>query len=486
MAGFRSIEPMLTRRWFIGGAFSAAACSRFGALAGDFGGGNPIMKLGVLSDVHIRNPGDEAPFVKALTYFRDNGVDAVLIAGDIADRGQVFQLELTAKAWFGVFPDDMAPDGRHVERLFVYGNHDILGWKWGGLEQYKDDADKRRRALGFENVRATTWERLFHEEFRPVWMKTVKGIRFVGAHWEDHCPRIEPFMAEHAKDFDPSLPFFYTQHSHPKDTCYGPWAWGHDPGYATRALSPFPNAVALSGHSHYPLVDERSVWQGAFTSIGTATLKYTSLDYLEPENASGNAYDPNVKAWTRKRIMEKAPRMVDGKEGMLFDVYADRLVIHRRNFVFDRSLGDDWTVPVPAAADTPFAYTARAKKRSAPAFPKGAVVEAAVVGGRPACAREDAKGPFVHVKFPAATTVAKCRTFEYEVRAVTAEGDLLLSRRVMAPGFNLPEQDCAVEGECLFAVSEFEKGQKVRFEVRAAECFGRKGAPIVSPIVDLA
>jgi hypothetical protein len=475
---------LITRRWFIGGACAAAAGACYGAIAGDTGGGTPLLKLGVLSDVHLNHPGDETHFLKALAYFRDNGVDGVLIAGDIADTGRVAQLERTADCWFKTFPEDRAPDGRHVERLFVYGNHDIQAWRWGGMGQYKDDAEKRRVALGFEDVRARTWERLFHEPFAPVWMKRVKGVVFIGAHWDDrgHCPLIEPFMAEHAKDIDPSLPFFYTQHSHPKDTCYGPAAWGHDNGCATRALSPFPNAVAFSGHSHYTLLDERTVWQGAFTSIGTATLRRTSLDYLEPENSNGNPYDPGAKAWKHKKVMKPLFRE-EGKEGMLIDVHADRLVIHRRNFTFDLSLGDDWTVPVPAAADTPFAYAKRAKKRTPPAFASDAAARAVVLEKAPDCAGKEVKGPFVHVTFPAAKTVAKCRVFEYSVRALDEDGKALVSRRVMAPGFNVPQEKCDRPGECLFLASELPSGTNVKFEVRASECFGAKGPAIFSNTV---
>ncbi|MBQ7189860.1 MAG: metallophosphoesterase [Kiritimatiellae bacterium] len=474
----------ITRRWFIGGACAAVAGVRYGALAGDLGSGKPLLKLGVLSDVHLNHPGDEEHFLKALAYFRDNGADGVLIAGDIADTGRVVQLERMADCWFRTFPNDKAPDGRHVERLFVYGNHDVEAWTWGGMKQYKDDAEKRRVALGFEDVRAKTWQRLFHEEFNPIWMKTVKGIRFVGAHWEGHCPKIEPFMAEHGKEFDPAYPFFYTQHSHPKDTCYGPAAWGHDPGYATRAFSPFPNAVALSGHSHYTLTDEHSVWQGAFTSIGTATLRRTSLDYLEAENSNGNPFDPAAKSWTHKRIMKPLYRE-NGKQGMLIDVYQDRLVIHRREFLFDQSLGDDWTVPIPSTADTAFAYAKRAQTRQAPKFAADATVKVTVGKTPPACARKEVKGPFVYVTFPAAKTVAKCRTFEYEVRAVDPDGKTLLSRRVMAPGFNLPESKCDMPGECLFTFSEFPNATSVRFEVRASECFGKQGPAITSGLVQL-
>ena len=479
---------MTTRRWFIGGACAAAAGFRYGALAGDVLGGRPVMKLGVLSDVHLNRPGDEMHFLKALAYFRDNGADGVLIAGDIADTGRVAQLERTADCWFRTFPNDRAPDGRHVERLFVYGNHDVQGWKWGGMGQYKDDDEKRRTALGFEDVRARTWERLFHEPFEPVWMKRVKGVVFIGAHWDDrgHCPLIEPFMSAHAKKIDPAMPFFYTQHSHPKDTCSGPAAWGHDDGCSTRALSPFPNAVAFSGHSHYTLIDERSVWQGAFTSIGTATLRRTSLDYLEPENSNGNPYDPAAKVWKpkAKKVMKPLFRE-EGKEGMLIDVHADHLLIRRRNFTFDLPIGDDWTVPIPAKSDTPFAYAKRAKGRTSPAFAKGAEVKVDVLRDPPPCAREWTKGPFVHVTFPAAKTVAKCRVFEYEVRALDGDGKCLLSRRVMAPGFNLPEERCDRPGECLFLVSELPAGAKVHFEVRASECFGKKGPAISSREVTL-
>lgn len=54
-------------------------------------GAKARLKLGILSDVHIRemdNPDwDTRWLVKAFEYFRDNGADGVIIAGDIADQG---------------------------------------------------------------------------------------------------------------------------------------------------------------------------------------------------------------------------------------------------------------------------------------------------------------------------------------------------------------------------------------------------------------
>ena len=471
-----------TRRHFLGAA-CATAGARFGALAGDFGGGRPLMRFGVLSDVHLNTDGDERHFLKALAWFRDRGADAVMIAGDIADTGRIEQLERCASCWFRVFPDNKAPDGRVVERLFVYGNHDVEGWTYGGnvAARYPTEASKREQVLGYGDNRQRVWQRLFDEEWTPVWRKTVKGVTFIGAHWDNdrggHCPAIESYMQAHAREIDPHLPFFYAQHGHPKDTCYGPWAWGHDPGYATRALSPFPNAVAFSGHSHYTLTDERSVWQGAFTSIGTATLRRTSLDYAGVENSNGNGFDAAEKAFGRACAMKPLYRE-DGKQGQLVEVYADRLVVRRRDFVYDGSLGPDWTIPIPVSPS--YSFSARAARRTAPAFAAGAKPSVFLHAAPPACAAATATGPHAYVTFPAARSVAGCRVFAYEVAARRSDGTAVDVRRVMAPGFNLPEALADRPGECIFPLALFKPGEAVRFEVRPEECFGRKGAAIAS------
>ena len=74
-----------TRRAFIGqGAFAFLAAAGLGHRS--FGATGPArLKFGALSDIHItRGKGSCDIFEKALTYFRDQKVDAVLIAGDMA------------------------------------------------------------------------------------------------------------------------------------------------------------------------------------------------------------------------------------------------------------------------------------------------------------------------------------------------------------------------------------------------------------------
>jgi predicted phosphodiesterase len=463
----------ITRRWFCGGlaSFGAAAGTRLFAAQGAAAQPGARLKIGVLSDVHLKNPGDEVTFLKALEYFRDSGADGVLIAGDIADTGRAFELKLCADSWYKIFPGGKAPDGRPVEQLFVYGNHDIDGWNWkGNAKRYKDDPElKKTDAIGFENNRARVWEELFHEKYEPIWLKRVKGFAFIGAHWGNI--RIEEFMKEHGKEIDPSLPFFYTQHAHPRDTCFGSWAWGRDDGRSTRALSPFPNAVAFSGHSHYTLTDERTVWQGAFTSVNTASLKYASADYSLRENMPGNGH--GYRGEKRRHLMPNIPTS-NGRQGMLMSVFDDHIALERREFVTGQSLGDDWVLPLPCAESKPFAYAAHAKRRTAPEFAEGAAPK---VEAR----RDEKNGELLEIKFPAAQTRGKCRVFEYEITAVLTEDDVdlvQLQRRVMANDFHLPETKDGAPGSCVIAAADLPRKGRYRFDVRPLECFGLKGRAI--------
>ena len=440
-----------------------------------------LLKMGVISDIHLREPGDEGTFVKALEYFRDHGADSVLIAGDFADTGRIFQAKMLADAWFRVFPNDRAPDGRHVERLFIYGNHCVT--RWSRDETLVQDTVRcKAEAIGFEDNRARIWDELFHEEFKPIWMKSVKGIPVIGAHWEERGKgiAIEDFMKLHGKEIDPKLPFVYTQHAHPKDTCFGAWAWGRDDGRSTRALSPFANAVAFSGHSHYTLTDERSVWQGAFTSINTASLKYASTDYSLRENISGNGH--GFRGENRKHRMGQVGTS-EGRQGMMVSYFDDHLSIERREFVHGESLGDDWVVPLPAANET-YSYAKRAAKRVTPEFAADAKVEVAV---KP---KKDEKD-FTHVEltFPAAEIRSGCRVYEYEVTAVLGEDDVDLvqaQRRMMSPDYYLPESKLVKEVSFTFAAEDLPVKGRYRFEVRPVECFGKKGAAIASDEIEIA
>ncbi len=436
--------------------------------------GKPLMKVGVLSDIHVRDDTTQKIFIHALEWYRDKGVDAVLVAGDMADRGLIAEMKLVADAWFKVFPNGKAPDGRPVTQLFEYGNHCVSVANWGN--PHPDPAERLRRSIK-SDVKGW-WERLFHEPYEPVFMKNVKGFQFVGAHWTGLDAR-EAWFAAHAKEINPSLPFFFFQHPHPKDTCYGSWAWGHDDGTSTRLLTPLTNAIALSGHSHYTLTDEKTVWQGAFTSVGTSSLSYSSVDYNYRENMPGNSCGTREQRPHTMRLDTS-----DGKQGMLFTVCEDHIRIERREFVWDQSLGDDWILPVGKGAAKPFEYAKRKSVRTAPEFAPGATAKVEI---QPVKTDKDGKPEpgKLAVTFPAAKTRNGCRVFEYEVQAVVLADDVEIAtatRRVIAPDFHWPLSKAGKDGICLFNLADLPKDTNIRFDVRPIECFGKKGEAISTPV----
>ena len=91
------------------------------------------LRIGVVSDIHIMKKGlpdelyiygSDTIFRKTLKYFRERKVDAVIIAGDMANTGLIKELNLVANAWKEIFPGNKGADGARVEPVFIYGNHD--------------------------------------------------------------------------------------------------------------------------------------------------------------------------------------------------------------------------------------------------------------------------------------------------------------------------------------------------------------------------
>ena len=459
-----------TRRSFLAGAtaFSLSGCA--GGGSGLFGGRVPNLRLGVVSDIHITDWKSTEIFRKTLRYFRDAGVDAVLIAGDIADHGILPELENTAKAWFEVFPDDKGLGGRHVERLFVYGNHDIegLGYRDKFMDAAFDGLGIPRDKAGELELRkiglGKSWEMCFHEAYEPIGIKNVKGYDFVLAHWDSWkgVEGLEDWFRANVSKIDVTKPFFFTQHPHPKDTCYGPWAWGHDGGQSTRALSPYRNAIAFSGHSHTTLTDERSVWRGEFTSIGTSSLSYTCL--------------PGARANGRE-FSEEVRSKLSIRQGQLVSVYDDCIIIERRDFCRDETIDAAWRLEVP---EKPASFESRAAGSAIPEFPKDASISVVMPDEK----GQKEKNPLeISVSFPPATANADARPYDYDVILESRASDVVLTEkswRVYGPSAALPRVHDADSGNVTFRFDSSFMPHKMEYRLTAIprNSYGAAGSPI--------
>ena len=481
----------LGRRGFIGGGAAFFAAGLGHAAFGE-AGGPARLRVGVLSDVHVigglsgsdGNAGSCAIFEKALLYFRSRGVDAVVIAGDMADNGLESQLRGMGDVWRRVFPGNRRPDGGHVEKVFVTGNHDVDGWKYDYAKKYGITAEKDSGDILALHM-AESWRRVFDEDYSPMYIKDVKGYKFVGVHFDPaggflKDGAIASFLEAHRAELAGDKPFFYTQHYHPKGTCSAPWTWGQDAGHSTAALCAFPNAVAFTGHSHTPLTDDRTLWRGAFTSVGTGSLRY-----LIPFGGRENSRIFGAKDDGTQQM--PFLRCADGHHGQLMTVFDDRLVLERRDFENDLPAGPDWVVSLPAAAES---FAARAKKCPVPEFPAGSQVGIARVAG---VNRAGKAAEQIAVSFPNVPGVmGGARAFDFEVAVEAMDVDRAktwMTKRVYSPHFYwAPEKD-DLEVTCLFALSELpapngrletRRGRRFRFAVSPANCFGAQGRAIRS------
>lgn len=474
-----------SRRQFFGGLSALLATSAARSYADATGAGKPNLTFGVLSDVHISPLAYMERFLggdrkshrvretvlleKAFRYFDKQGADGVLIAGDLADWGLVGQLQAVADCWYKVFPDGRSTrDGRKVEQLFALGNHDFEGFNYG----YVKEACGKAKIPASEKLvtdMAGNWQRIFKEPYRPIWQKEVKGYTFIGGHWGkwDGITDIEAYMKEHGPALKGARPFFYVQHPQPKDTCLGSWIWGHDDGRSTRALSPYPNAVAFSGHSHKSLTNELNVWQGAFTSIGTATLCQLGTGIGRENSTHAVKNHRSVMEYHRGRVGD----VTEAAHGQLVRVYDGFMEIERREFVRGESVGPNWVVTLPAGKDAPFLYANRRAASKAPGpFPVGAKVKVTRADGK------------VRLEFPPARVVAGASPIaDYEVEALHDEMDVtrtLFTRYVYGPGvyFDPAKEKGPIVAE--FDEALFPKGGRFRFRVRAHEIFGKFNAPI--------
>ncbi len=477
----------MNRREFIGRAAMAAAAT--GVPARIWGAaealGEPDLRLGVLSDIHIHvTPGEKTHptaerFRHALEYFREREVDGVLVCGDLADTGLQDEFELMASVWNAVFPGGKGKGGRPVVNLLHYGDHDAE------KRFYRKDILAPRYAkaglpvppsLSEGDLRKTLWEKCFGEEWEPVKHKRVKGYDFFLSHFLREAPGTAPglkgILAK--ANLDPSRPFFYSQHRYIGGTYLADEEmWGNDSGKNGPVLEQFPNVVAFTGHTHYMLTDDRIVWQERFTQINAGSLLNAPC---------GRQRENGVDiSWYRTDYMRdtQMPRidMHRGHHGMVMNLKGTDMVLERRDFGCDMPVGPDLVFSVSAEARANRTHSlAACKARSvAPEFAPGAV--AAATRGMGKNRRKETVDQ-VTVTFPVVGPAGnRPRAFDYVVRALGPDGALLKAKRVYSPGINLPPEKDAKQANCVFAVAELGTGP-IRFMVAPANCWRVEGRPI--------
>lgn len=233
----------------------------------------PVLRFMVASDVHIgtsesiRDTNLKNAILKSYQIANANskykGLDAALFAGDIADGGDVRELST-----FNSIARSNLQDSTQL--IVSMGNHDFRGTSI--------------------NESISQFANLFGAVDKHL---VINGYHFIslspdlseGEHFsEEKVDWLDEQLAIAAKE-DPTKPIFVMQHEHIQGTVYGSDAWYVNE--LTDVLCKYPQVVDFSGHSHHPLGDPRSIWQGTFTALGTGTLHYheTGINGLKVSGA---------------------------------------------------------------------------------------------------------------------------------------------------------------------------------------------------------
>ena len=466
----------LDRRSFLGGITASVAMgSPLVRAAGK--AEVPLLRLGITSDTHVRfacdmnNPKTQNGFSsylfeKALMHFRDVGVDAVVHPGDFTEFGLISELQGTAVSWNRVFPNDLGADGQRVEKMFVRGNHDIMSGHPRATEQQALIRDDPAKA--WKEVLGIDW---YTEK---VMLRKVKGFSFILADWGATPADLDKFFEAHGGELPKKAPFFYIQHGPPAglhdaqdefgDKC------GGDSARCARWLAKYPNAVAFTGHSHYSVTLGDQVNQGEFLSIGCGCLQYMwnrqgrDNSWSLPQGVKGHA-DRCSSA---------------GHQGLVMRVYRDRLELERWDFANHEKVGLDQVFPLDGSK--PYSFDEQRRRARAPQFPSGAALAVSERDHHYRVRGEkwtDERQVVVTVPRAAETATDEGRVYEYECKVFAADSsEPLIVRRVLANGYFL--NDARVEKKTIiaFGKDELPADKKLRFEVRAMDCWGNRSKPL--------
>lgn len=390
----------------------------------------PAIRFVVFSDNHTETGENYADGSRVkdmietcFNMYGDDGIDLFVSCGDFTEYGKDEQVEQFMDYFYGTI------DGR-AETLVVLGNHDIK-------MDYNAD-DHFREKYGIE-----TGEQ--HIE--------VKDFHFIGvpSHTNSFVQIMPPstvaWAAEElrkAEQDSPNLPVFTFQHPHNRGTVYGSNIWGCD------SLNPVweghSRVVNFSGHSHFPISDPRSIWQGSYTAVGTGALARFELE----KDLIWNQHPDRYKEAAEFYIVE-ADR--DGSVKMsAYDLNSDSFFL---TYYIDN-------VNEP----TSFAYTYKnmVKHDNTPQFPTYAKSEYTV----------NDNGEYI-ITFDRADTNFVVQNYKIEVR--NKSGLLVQSKTYLSDYFlqDVPEKMTINLGQL-----DLNEGEKFTVQIIAASAYGKLSAPLTS------
>jgi Icc-related predicted phosphoesterase len=301
-------------------------------------------RFAVLSDTHFDNTegaGESSAVkvpraVKNLT--QKGNLDAMFVVGDITDHGN----EPEYVNLLATFTNpEIVPTNLPV--YYLLGNHDQSGSGLTGeyffLKYLHQSMNQYLEIKGYPFI-------LISQTNSTVWDFNHAAQRF-----------LKESLVDAAENY-PGKPIFVFVHVPPRNTCYGSSesdGWG-SPVW-NPILEPYPQVIVFAGHSHFPIGDPRSIWQGQYTSVNDGS---TNFSELEPGliNGPGNIHPANIDINTGETY-STYNKVTEGLIVNLTDG-GTSVVMERWDTRRNEEILPQWTVRAPFdGSNFPFEYKGR-------------------------------------------------------------------------------------------------------------------------------
>ena len=364
------------------------------------------LSLAAISDVHIEGSSDAYAnkFTAALNQLKAkaaendaNGIDGVLVAGDLIQKAEVTMAQNFKALYEEVFnPTD-------VPMIYTVGNHDMNpGYAWTSSTVAQSVAFSNTLGEGyFKTDIDNTMRNNYEARHCVIGGYHILAVTPNGDQPITYSPNVITWLDQQLDAItktDPNRYVIVLTHPMIYNTIYGSLL-GEDGGvwtstlpnyWATRVLTgvleKYPQVVSFHGHLHFPINDPRSLWQGKWTALGCGSTRYMAI---EPAGWEGISSTPTV--------MNDANNFSQGYL-VQFDVNGNMRIV-KMDFFNNGTIGEPYVMQYPDAAGANLAKYNNVTRKAANQAPTMSTIEAKDVKDNEAASVTFAAGKddeFVH------------------------------------------------------------------------------------------
>lgn len=215
----------------------------------------------VLSDIHcnFEESSYNNKFKKALKEVKKkySNIDTYVFLGDISNSGK--------KEEYSVFKESLEKENINKDDyIAIMGNHDY--WNGHDINYSKE--------LFRENISKDLNTHKIINGYHFVGLSTEND--YLNGYFSNETINFAKNIIEASINEDKNKPIFIFTHQPPSNTVCRSDNWGNKD--IELSFNEYPQVVLFSGHSHFLLNDEMSIYQKDYTVINSGSVAYTALD----------------------------------------------------------------------------------------------------------------------------------------------------------------------------------------------------------------